>query len=68
MARTRDLINPDAKLIAYQRLNAAFVFEYERVIPRYQELSEVKQAMSNNDFGYVISRTIGRTNYYRFLD
>ena len=57
MARTRDLINPDAKLIAYQRLNAAFVFEYERVIPRYQELSEVKQAMSNNDFGYVISRT-----------
>jgi len=57
VSRTRDLIDADAKLVAFQRLNAAFVFEYERVIPRYIELSEIKREIRANETGYVISRT-----------
>ncbi len=57
VARTRDLIDPNAKLVAYQRLNAAFVFEYERVIPRYNELTDIQREIDSNNEGFIISRT-----------
>ncbi len=57
VSRTRDIINPEAKLIAYQRLNPAFVFEYERVINRYDNLSDIQQVVNSNNQGYIISRT-----------
>ena len=57
VSRTRGIIDPEAKIIAYQRLNAAFVFEYERVIPKYNELSDILKEVRSNTSGYIISRT-----------
>ncbi|MCO6360675.1 ArnT family glycosyltransferase [Roseivirga pacifica] len=51
-------------IVAYERLNPAFVFALEREIPRYPTIAEVKQAMADSPSGYVISRT----NYREALE
>ncbi len=56
---TRKLIpymDTKAEIISYKRLNAAFVFELQREIPKYNELEDVRKAMASAPKGYVISR------------
>lgn len=55
--KTLPTMNTEAKIIAYKRLNAAFVFTLQRKIDRYDSLAIVRKAMSSHPAGYVISRT-----------
>lgn len=50
-------MDTSAKIIAFKRLNAAFVFELEREITNYPDLESLKAKMSQYETGYVISRT-----------
>ena len=57
---TRKLIpqmDTSLPIISYERLNAAFVFELQMVIPRYSGLEEIKAAIQNDPRGYIISRS-----------
>ena len=53
-----------AKIISYQRVNPAFVFELKRVITRYTELADIQSTMLQHEKGYIISRT----NYRKDLE
>lgn len=50
-------LDTTAHIISYQRINPAFVFELEREITRYVDLSEIQRVMLQHEKGYVISRT-----------
>ena len=56
---TRRLIpymDTQAEIISYKRLNAAFVFELQREIPKYNEIKDIREAIASAPKGYVISR------------
>ena len=56
---TRKLIpymDTQAEIISYKRLNAAFVFELQREIPKYNEIKDIREAIASAPKGYVISR------------
>lgn len=55
--KTLPTMNTTAKIISYQRLNAAFVFTLQKEIKRYAKLTEVRKAIESSASGYVISRT-----------
>jgi len=55
--KTLPHIATSEKIIAFKRLNAAFVFELEREITNYPDLESLKAQMSRYKKGYVISRT-----------
>ncbi len=55
--KTLPVMNTDQKIIAYKRLNAAYVFKLQRQISRYDNLEMIRTAMRQNPSGYVISRT-----------
>jgi 4-amino-4-deoxy-L-arabinose transferase-like glycosyltransferase len=57
VSKTLPTMNTEASIIAYQRLNAAFVFELKKEIKRYAKLEEIKKAIDTTPSGYVISRT-----------
>ncbi|OEK04642.1 ArnT family glycosyltransferase [Roseivirga misakiensis] len=50
-------LDRSAHFISYQRVNAAFIFELERVVPRYVNVEDIESAMRQYEKGYVISRT-----------
>ncbi|MFY0591986.1 ArnT family glycosyltransferase [Roseivirga sp.] len=50
----------NAKIISYQRVNAAFIFELEREVTRFVDLEEIRKIVNTYDKGYVISRTTYR--------
>ena len=50
-------MNTEAKIIAYKRLNAAFVFTLQKEIKRYDSLAPIQKVVASNPSGYVISRT-----------
>ena len=52
------LMDTDSQVISYKRLNAAFVFELQREIPKYEELADIEEAMKQSSKGYVISRKV----------
>lgn len=45
------------QIIAYKRLNAAFVFALQKEVKRFNELKEIRASMAGSAAGYVISRT-----------
>jgi len=55
--KTLPYIDSTAKIVAYKRLNAAFVFELEREITVFPDLEGIRSQMRKSDKGYVISRT-----------
>lgn len=55
--KTLPTMNTEVKIIAYKRLNAAFVFELQREIKRYDTLKNIANDINNSPGGYVISRT-----------
>lgn len=50
-------IDTEAKIISYQRINPAFVFELEREITRFTELAQIQATILQHEKGYIISRT-----------
>ncbi|MBO3697320.1 glycosyltransferase family 39 protein [Roseivirga sp. E12] len=54
-------MDTSAKVISFKRLNAAFVFELEREITRYNDLVDIQKTMLQYEKGYIISRTEYRT-------
>ena len=44
-------------IIAFKRLNPAFVFALKREIPMYNDVETIKQIMGSQPSGYLISRT-----------
>lgn len=50
-------MDTSAKVVSFKRLNAAFVFELEREITRYNELADIQKVMLQYEKGYIISRT-----------
>ncbi len=55
--KTLPTMNTEARIIAYKRLNAAFVFTLQREVKRYDTLQNIASDISNAPAGYVISRT-----------
>lgn len=55
--KTLPTMNTEAKIVAYKRLNAAFVFTLQREIKRYDTLGNITSAINAAPSGYVISRT-----------
>ena len=55
--KTLPHIDTSTHIIAFKRLNAAFVFKLERIIPKYNEVDRIQREMRDKPKGYVISRT-----------
>ncbi len=50
-------IDTSKTIIAFKRLNPAFVFALKREIPMYNDVETIKQIIGNQPSGYLISRT-----------
>ncbi len=50
-------LDQTAHFISYKRINPAFVFELERVVKRYNDVSKIQAEMLKHEKGYIISRT-----------
>jgi 4-amino-4-deoxy-L-arabinose transferase-like glycosyltransferase len=55
--KTLPTMDTDQTLIAFKRLNPAFVFALQREIPMMDDLEEIKIRMASSPSGYIISRT-----------
>jgi len=56
---TRKLIpqmDNESPVISYSRLNPAFVFEMQRIIPRYDTIENIEAFIEENPKGFIISR------------
>ena len=55
--QTLPTMNTNQTIIAFRRLNPAFVFALQREIPMYNDVETIKQTMQSQSSGYLISRT-----------